>query len=161
MKEYSRKNQLLRYFLHGALLDGVGLVLQYVWIMWVFVFIFTWVFGPLVWILVLVSLIFITGGLNSFLTFVIWSVDLKTNLKSLLGQGSVLASMLLIAHIPTLVAHYFVPSLAATITIPLLIPINPLLLSVTPDLATMMVLFIIYSFIDGFIARRGADLWKE
>jgi hypothetical protein len=161
MKEYSRKNQLLRCFLHEAFLDGVGLALEYVWIMWVFVFIFAWIFGPLVWILFLVSLIFITGGLNSSLTFVIWSVDLKINLKSLLGQGSILASMLLIAHIPTLVAHYFVPGLATTISIPLTMLINPLLLSVSPGLTTMIVLLNIYSFIDGFIARRVADLWKE
>jgi hypothetical protein len=155
------EESVTQIFLHGAFLDGVGLALEYVWIVWVFVFIFAVVFGPLVWILVLVSLIFITGGLNSFLTFVVWSVGLKINLKSLLGQGSVLASMLLIAHIPTFFTHYFVPSLATTITIPLLMPINPLLLSVSPDLATMIFLFIIYSFIDGFIARRVADLWKE
>jgi hypothetical protein len=161
MKEYSRRNQLPRYFLHGILLCGIGLALQHIWIMWVFLFIFTEVFGPLVWILVLVSLFFIMGGLNSFLAFVIWSVEMKIDLKNLLGQGSVLAIMLLIAHLPTVVAHYFVPGLATTITIPLLILINPLWFSVSPDLATMMVLFIIYSFIDGFIARKMADLWEE
>jgi hypothetical protein len=161
MKEYSRKNQLLRYFLHGISLGDIGLALQYVWIIWISLFIFTMVLGPLVWILVFFSLFFIIGGLNSFLTFVIWSVDVKTNLKSLLAQGSVLAIMLLIAHIPTLATHYLVPGLATTIAIPLLILINPLLLTIGPDLATMIVLFIIYSFIDGFIARTVAGLWKE
>jgi len=136
MEEYSLKNLLLRYFLHGILFSAMGLAML---IIWAFILVVLIIFGSLIGVILgLIVEFFIVGGLNVFLTSIIWSVSVRSDWKSLLVHGFVLSVVQLIAHVPVLFVNAIVPGLATTI-----------------------VLFIIYSFIDGFLARRVARLWTE
>jgi len=136
MEEYSLKNLLLRYFLHGILFSAVGLAML---IIWAFILGVLIVFGSFIGLILgLIVWLFIIGGLNVFLTSIIWSVSVRSDWKSLLVHGFVFSVVQLIAHVPARFVDVIVPGLATTV-----------------------VLFIIYSFIDGFLARRVARWWTE
>ena len=81
---------------------------------------------------------FIIGGLNTLLTSLIWSVSVKSGWKSLLAHGFAFGVVQLIAHIPAIIISF-----------------------ILSDLITTIVLFIVYSFIDGFLARKVAGFWIE
>jgi hypothetical protein len=82
------------------------------------------------------SLFFIIGGLNTFLLKFIWDVRIPSGFQSILEHGFVLSIELLIAYIPQIILNIFDSNLALT-----------------------LVLFIVYCFIDGLIARNVADYW--
>jgi len=86
----------------------------------------------------LILLFFVVGGLNSFLTNLIWSMPVKTGWKSLLGHGLVLFLLLLVVNIP----HAIISLLA-------------------PSLTTTIVLLVIYAFVDGYVAKNVAGLGKK
>jgi len=85
-----------------------------------------------------VLLFFILGGLNVALTGFIWSIPIKSDWKSLLAHGFVLFIALILVGVPS-----FIINLAA------------------PGLATTIVVFIIYCFIDGYVAKGVAGFWEE
>ncbi|MGB9713769.1 MAG: hypothetical protein ACPLZC_02180 [Candidatus Bathyarchaeales archaeon] len=93
------------------------------------------IIGLLIGLFVLFLLI---GGLNAVLTDFIWGIPIESNWKSLLAHGFVLFIVLLIASIPQLVISLVIPNIITTI-----------------------VLFMIYCFIDGFIAKNIAGYWEE
>ena len=136
MSEFSRGGLLLRYFLHGIAFSLLGLVLLFAWaILLVFLMTVGSFIGLIIGVIVL--LLFI-GGLNAFLSGIIWSLNVKTGLMSLLGQGFVLGILQLIAHIPAIITDLTMPSLASTI-----------------------VVFLVYCFVDGFIARKVGGWFAE
>jgi len=126
-----------KYFLHGILFSILGLVLVFLWAVLLIVLVVIGLFIGL--IIGLLVLFFIVGGLNSFLTNIIWNMPVKTDWKSLLTHGFILSILLLVVHVPSMIV-----SLAA------------------PSIATTIVLFVIYAFIDGLVAKRTAALgWRE
>jgi len=128
-------NILLKYFLHGISFSFLLLVLAFVWTIIAVALVFIgFIIGLIIGFLVL---FYIIGGINAVLTDLIWGVSIKTDRKSLLAHGFVLFILLIIAAIPQFVISFVVPSLATTI-----------------------VMFIIYCFIDGFIAKSVAGLWE-
>lgn len=136
MAEYSRKNLLLRYFLHGILFSAIGLIML---MAWAFGLVILTAIGFIIGIIIGFILLFlIIGGINTILTTLIWDVSVKSDWKSLIAHGFVFSLLQLIAHIPAIIIQL-----------------------ISSDLVTMAILLIIYSFIDGFLARRVAGLWEE
>jgi hypothetical protein len=124
-----------KYFLHGILFSIIFLVLALVW---AFVFGLLVVVGSFIgFIIGVIVLFFILGGLNSFLTDVIWAASTKTAWTSLLGHGFALFIILIVAHIPATVVNLVVPGLATTV-----------------------LLFVVNAFIDGFVAKNVASWWQ-
>jgi hypothetical protein len=125
-----------KYFIHGFAFSIIMLALGFVW---VFVLVFLTVAGSLIGLILgFVVLLFILSGLNSFLLESIWSISTEQEWVSLLFHGFWLFVAFFAAHIPAIIINYFVPSLAITI-----------------------ILFIIYTFIDGFVAKNVASWWEE
>jgi len=125
----------LKYFLHGLAFSVIFLVLAFVWaFILVILVLIGWLVGLIIGVIVL---FFLIGGLNSFLTDFIWSIPIKTKWTSLLGHGFLLFIALIFAHIPALLISLSVPSLATTI-----------------------VLLIVNAFVDGFVAKNVAAIWK-
>lgn len=126
----------LKYFLHGILFSVIFFVLAFFWAL---IFAVLVVLGLFIgFIIGFVVLFFIIGGLNSFLTDILWDISIKTEWKSLLGHGFVMFILLIIVGIPAVVINFVVPSVATTI-----------------------LLFFIYAFIDGFVAKNVAGWWEE
>ncbi len=125
-----------KYFIHGFAFSIIFIVLVFVWAL---IFAVLIVIGSFIgFILGFIVLFFFLGGLNSFLTDLIWSIPIKTAWKSLLGHGFLLFILLIIVHIPAVLIEFIVPGLATTI-----------------------VLFIFNAFIDGFVAKNVAGWWKK
>ena len=133
-EKYPRR--VTKYFIHGIAYSVIMVVLVFVW---VFATVLLVAVGWLIGLIIGFILLFIIlGGLNCFLTVTIWSISTKTAWTSLLGHGLALFIVLIIAHIPAFLINLAVSSLATTI-----------------------VLFIVYAFVDGFIAKNVAKVWKE
>jgi len=125
-----------KYFLHGIAFSILYLALAFVWIFLLVALVIVGFFIGL--IIGFVVLFFVLGGLNSFLTDLIWSIPIKTDWKSLLIHGLVLFLLLLITNIPNAILSYLFPNLGLQI-----------------------VLFLIYAFVDGFVARNSANWWRK
>jgi len=134
--EESLWRNISKYFLHGILFSVLYLAMLFVW---AFLFGLLIVVGAFIgFIIGFIVLFFILGGLNSILASIIWSISTRTAWTSLLGHGFILFIALIIAHIPAIVINL-----------------------VVPDLTTTIVLFIVNAFIDGFIAKNVAGMWKD
>jgi hypothetical protein len=132
---YSR-NLLIRYFLHGIAFSGLFLLLGLVWVV---IFAVLVVIGFFIgFIIGLIVLFFIIGGINAFLTDLMWSISVRTDWKGLLSHGFVLFLVLVMVGIPS-----YLVTLAA------------------PSLVTSIVLFFVYAFIDGYIAKNVAKTWES
>lgn len=128
--------RVTKYFIHGIAYSVIMTVLVFVWVIAtvLLVAVGSWIGLIIGFILLFIIL----GGLNCFLTGTIWSISTKTAWTSLFGHGLTLFIALIIAHIPA-----FLINLNAS------------------NLATTIALFIIYAFVDGFIAKNVAKIWKE
>jgi len=127
---------LAKYFAHGIAFRLLFTILTLVGL---FGFIVLTVLGALTgFIIGLGILMLIVGGVNCFLTNLLW-FPVKTSLWSMVGQGLVLFIALLI------VASIFVmiPSL------------------VFPGIVTTAITFIFGSFLNGFVARNVAGWWRQ
>ena len=132
---YSLPSQVGKYFLHGI---AFSLLLTLLVFLWAFVAGFLVVAGYVIGLIIgIVLLFFIVGGLNIVLTEIIWDVPIRENWQSILGHGLLLSIILVLAGIPSLLVSLYYPSLTVTI-----------------------ILFIVYAFIDGFIARWIAAIWE-
>ena len=135
-KSFSRKFLLSRYFLHGI---AYSLLLSVLAIGWIFIAAFLalalWIIGLL---LGFVLLLFIIGGLNTLLAESIWHVSMKEDWKSILAHGLVLFIAIFVAGIPSLVISFAIPGWI-----------------------TSAALFIVYCFVDGFVAVRVANIWER
>jgi hypothetical protein len=148
-KPESQVNLLGKYFVHGILFSIIGLVLSFesLGILMVFVLLGSIFFisTPVIWLagwsigllIGFVVLFFFMGGLNSMLTGFIWHVSIKTDWKTVLVHGLALSIAFIAVHIPSIV-------------------ISP----AAPSIVTVVVLFIAYAFVDGFVARHIAGMWQ-
>lgn len=133
----SRLSLLLRYFIHGFAYSILMLILG---VLWAVTFAVLLVIGSFIgFIIGLLVLFVLVGGLNSLLTDIIWSVHVKTGWTTILVHGLVLVIVLVIAGIPQLIVNLYV----------------------APNLPTQIALFIIYAFIDGFVARKIGEQFEE
>ncbi len=125
-----------KYFVHGALFSILGLALSFVWVAILIVLV---MLGFIIGLLIgFVALFFIIGWLNSMLTSFIWHMSIKTDWKSILVHGLVLSIVFIIIHIPSIIIN-----LAA------------------PNVITVIVLLIIYAFVDGYLARHIGGIWQK
>ena len=126
----------VKYFMHGLLFSVLYLILVFVWALILVVLVAAGAFIGL--IIGFVILMFIVGGLNSFLTDILW-FPVKTSWKNTLAHGIVLFIVLLIANV-------------IIVTLPT---------SVLPSVATSVITFIIATFVDGYAAKNVAGMWKQ
>jgi hypothetical protein len=135
-KSFSRRFLLTRYFLHGI---AFSLLLSILAVGWAFLTVFLlfglWIIGLAVGI---VLLLFIIGGLNTFLTESIWHLQMKEDWKNILVHGLFLIIALFFVGIPHLIVSLTIPSWITTVA-----------------------LFVVYCFIDGFIGLRIAYIWEK
>jgi hypothetical protein len=130
--QLSLSSFLSKCFIHGILFTILLAVLAFFWAFIAVVLVFAG------FIIGLLLLFLIMGGLNATLTDFIWNVPTRTNLTSLLAHGFILFIALILVSIPQILINIYAPSLAATI-----------------------ILFIVYCFINGFVAKSVAGAWEE
>ena len=124
---------LAKYFVHGILFSAMFLVTVFVW---AFIFVLLVIGGAFIGLILgFIVLFYIIGEINAFLADLIWDIPVTTDWKSLLLHGFALFFVLTIAQIPSFLVNFIMPSLATTI-----------------------VLFIVYCFIDGFIAKKLSEI---
>lgn len=134
--QISWKSDILKYFEQGILFSVIFLVLV---IAWVFLTAFLVLVGYVIGLIIgFVILFFIIAWLNAALTDGIWHMQIRTDWKSLLGHGFFLFIGLIIVHVPAIAVNLAVPGIA-----------------------TVIVLFVVYCFIDGFVARKVAGYFEE
>jgi len=130
------KTRVLRYFGQGFLFSLLFIFLAIVWALLLLALVMIgFIIGLIIGFLIL---IFLIGALNAGLTGWIWHTSIKMDWKSLLGHGLILFIALIIAHIPAFIVNVAVPSWV-----------------------TALVLFLVYCFVDGFIARKVAGYYEE
>lgn len=135
-QEFSWPSKLVRYFLHGIAFSILFLLLG---IVWIFIFVILVGVGFIIgFVIGFIVLFLFMGGLNTLLTDFIWATTVESGWKTLLIHGLGLFFILLIVGIPSY-----------------------LLTRSSPSLATSIAVFVIYSFVDGFIAKNVAFLWEE
>jgi len=78
------------------------------------------------------------GALNVGLTEIIWGTMIGTSLKNILAHVILLLILLGLAGLP-----------------------SSLVRNISPGLTTTIIMFVIYCFIDGFIARKVALIFEE
>ena len=106
--------------------------------MWALIFGVLIVLGSIIGLILgIVLLFFIVGGLNAFLSEIVWNLSID-GWQSVLTCGFCLTVILVVVHIPIAYAVIYDP----------------------PNIIVSIVLFVIYAFIDGFLARELAPLWE-
>jgi hypothetical protein len=133
---------LLKVFVHGlafSLLFNVWAVvwlISFILIMYMGVIIagFLGMFSGIA--LAVALLLFVLGGLNSLLSKSLWGISCRNKGTSLIGQGAVIFGLMFCVGIPSL-----------------LLPVLLARLDTVSYFLTQLVLFVVYSIIDGYIAR--------
>ena len=127
----------IRYFLHGIVFSLLFFVLVF---FWVFLTFFLVTIGSWLGLVIgIVFILFLMGALNVGLTEIIWGTMIGASLKSILAHGILLLILLGLVGLPSSLVLY----------------------NVSPGLATTSIMFVIYCFIDGFIARKVALIFEE
>jgi hypothetical protein len=127
---------LPRYFLHGLFFNIIFFLLAFAWAI---LLVGLMILGAIIGLIIgIVILFFILGAINVFLMERIWDFRAKADWKSLLTHGLALFFVLLIVSIPSVVINFSVPSLPVAITV-----------------------FIVYCFIDGYVAKAVGGMWEE
>ena len=127
---------LPRYFLHGLSFNIIIFLLSFAWAI---LFVGLLILGAIIGLIIgIVLLFFILGAINVFLMERIWDFRAKADWTSLLIHGLALFFVLLIVSIPSLIINLLAPNLPVTI-----------------------VIFVIYCFIDGYVARAVGGIWEE
>jgi multiple sugar transport system permease protein len=141
------KSILVKYFAHGLLFSIINLTLSLVWVFFLTgVAVFVPFLGLVVGILGILGLtivvfliyFFVEAGINTFLTKRIWKIPIISDWKSLIVHGFVLFVALLVVSAPLLIVILYVPSLPVAV-----------------------VLFLLYCFVDGYVAKSVASSWQE
>jgi hypothetical protein len=115
---------------------AINLVMLFFWAILLVVLISVGLFIGL--IIGFVLLFFFLGYVNAGITSFIWDVEIRTDWKSAFLHGLVLFVAFVIVNIPSVVLNY-----------------------VFQGIATTIVLFLVYCFIDGFVARKIAGNWRR
>lgn len=127
---------LAKYFVHGF---AFSLLFTLLAILWIFGLLILTALGSLIGLIIGLGLLMLfTGGLNAFLTSLLW-FPVDTSFWSMVVHGIVLFISLLVVNGIAL----FLPSV------------------VFPGLATTIATFILGSFIDGFVCKQVARFWEE
>ena len=125
---------LPRYFVHGLLFSMFGFIIG---LLLVFIFLGLIVLGALIGLIIGFLLLFLVlGAVNAFLMDRIWNIQSNENWKNVLVHGFALAIVFLIVSIPSFIISLYAASLP-----------------------TAIVLFIIYCFIDGYVAKALGSYW--
>ena len=125
-----------KYFVHGILFLLLYFAMIFLWAFFIAALVMIGLFLGL--ILGFIVLFFLIGGLNSFLTDILWSVHIKTRWTSLLGHGLVLFIAILVVNIP----HIFI-------------------IILVPNLFLSIIMIVLYAFVDGFVAKNVAMWWER
>jgi hypothetical protein len=113
----------------------IFIVLSIGWaVLLVFLMLIGFIIGLIIGFLIL---LFLIGGLNVVLTDEIWNIHTKDDWKSLLAHGFVLFIALIFAHVPGILINLVVPSLA-----------------------TIIAVFIVYCFSDGYVSKKIAEFYE-
>lgn len=119
-----------KYFLHGLLFSVLFLVLQFAWI---FAMVLLVSLGFILGFIIGIGLLFlIVGFINTVLGVHLWNIDAETGFWSLFFHGLALFIVLLIVNLITSA----LPNLAF------------------PGTATLVVTFIISTFLSGFVGKK-------
>ncbi len=119
------------YFLHGLVFSSLMMVIV---IGWAFILAFLMAIGSIIGLILgFVFLVFLVGWLNVKLTKFFWHFDAGSERTELLFHGFVLLMALLLVGIPRLLVSQLLP-----------------------DSITSIVLFIVYCFVDGYLAKNLA-----
>jgi hypothetical protein len=109
-------------------------------LVWIIILAILVIVGALIGLIIgFIVLFFFIAGLNTVLTDFIWSTTVESGWKALLIHGLGLFFALFFVDLP---GYIFLPRSGS----------NP---------ALLIGVFVIYSFIDGFIAKNVAFLWEE
>jgi glucan phosphoethanolaminetransferase (alkaline phosphatase superfamily) len=131
--------KLWKFFAQGILFSVIFIYLS---IEWVFLFFVLMLIGSIIvvflMIICFVILLYLIGLLNVALTVVIWNTDTREDWTDVLLHGFVLFIALTFAQIPCM----FLINL------------------VMHSLPTIIALFIVYCFIDGFVSKTIAGFYK-
>ncbi len=127
--------KLARYFLHGIIFSVLNLILTILWAFLTFGLVVVGLFLGLAVAIVILFLFY--GFINTLITEYVWKVKLKRNLSSIFLHGMVLFFVTLIASIPAILIQSTAPSILGSI-----------------------IIFIVYCFVDGFLARNIARYWE-
>jgi hypothetical protein len=126
----------IRYFLHGIVFSLLFFVLVF---FGVFLTFFLVIIGSWLGLIIgIVFILFLMGALNVGLTEIIWGTMVGTGLIRLLAHGVLLLILLGLVGLP-----------------------SSLVRNISPGLTTTIIMFVIYCFIDGFIARKVALIFEE
>jgi hypothetical protein len=119
-----------KYFLHGILFSVLFLVL---WIAWIFMMILLISLGAIIGFIIGIGLLFpIVGFINTALGVHLWNIEAETGFWNMFFHGLVLFILLLIANLITST----LPNYAF------------------PGTATLVVTFIISTFLNGVIGKK-------
>jgi multiple sugar transport system permease protein len=122
--------------MHGLLFSTFNFILALVWIVVLAsLVIFSAIIGLIITVLILCL---IDGAINSYLMKRIWNVSMRTSWTNLLGHGFALSIALLTVSIPFFIISFYSPSWPAT-----------------------TVLFLLYCFVDGYVARAVGRSWQH
>jgi len=125
-----------KYFVHGIAFSFLFAILA---VAWVFILVILVGIGFFIGLILGLGLLFlIVGGLNAFVTSLLW-FNVKKGFWDLLVHGVVLFFILLIVSVFII----FLPNL------------------VLPGIATTIVTFLVAAFVDGLIAQKVARWWEE
>ena len=128
---------LAKYFVHGIAFSLLYLVLALVLVL---VLGFLIVVGSFIGLIIGFGILMLTvGGLNCFLTGVIWGEETNTSFWSILLHGVALFVILLFVN-------------GILVMVPNI---------VFPSIATTVVTFIIGAFAGGFVGKKVAELFEE
>jgi multiple sugar transport system permease protein len=133
LKAHTLQAILVRYFAHGLLFSTINTVFVLVWLFLMSRFVAV---DAILGLIASLLILFLTlGWINSFLMKQIWKNPVKTHWKSRLMRGLVLTIVLLAVSFPSFIIN-----------------------SYTLSLSSMILFFIIYCFIDGFVAKAIGDV---
>jgi multiple sugar transport system permease protein len=125
-----------KYLAHGLLLSAINLIFVLGWVALSTILVFL---GAIIGLIISFLILFLVeGAVNSYLMRRIWNSAVRTRWSSLLAHGTVLCFTLIIISVPSFIIDLYVPSWPV-----------------------MIFLFLVYSLVDGYLARTVAKNWEE
>jgi len=127
---------LAKYFLHGILFSIIYTGLM---IVWAAVLVALILLGAWIGLIIgLALLFFVVGATNVILMHYLWGVTVESDLLSTFLHGLTLSLAFFVVSIPSIIVNILVPSLT-----------------------TMIAIFIVYCFVDGYVAKSVSSIWQE
>jgi hypothetical protein len=128
LKKMSKRTKVEKYFLHGLCFSALMFVIV---IGWVFILAFLMAIGSFIGLIIgIVILLYLVGWLNISLNKYFWNYNASSETMGILLHGLILMLALVVVGIPQLIWYSIFPN-----------PLNAIWL------------FIVYCFIDGYVAK--------